>query len=96
MANILGYSSFSEYKLSDMMAKTPETVFNFLDNIKDKLQPLVQQEFAKKLELKMTDMAELNEVDDKLNYWDINYYDRYKYILNDYLYYYYFCNYYYY
>eukprot|EP00833_Pecoramyces_ruminatium_P006810 jgi/Orpsp1_1/1180842/evm.model.c7180000074839.1 len=77
LANVLGYKSFSDYFLQDMMAKSPENVFNFLESLKEKLQPLVKNEFGKLLELKKMEKEELNEpFDNTLNFWDIHYYTR--------------------
>ena len=64
MAQLLGYKSFSEYQLSDRMAKTPTAVWSFLNDLQSKLTPGGKKELAKLTELK----------GGKLNSYDYRYY----------------------
>lgn len=80
LAHILGYENFSQYVLEDRMAKTPETVMNFLDDLKIKLKPLGEKEFQNLKNLKDKETGTKNE-----NYyiWDQRYYHT-KMLENDY------------
>jgi oligopeptidase A len=55
MAQLLGFANYAEYSLFDKMAKTPETVFPFLEHLLEKSLPKAKEElqaleaFAKKL-----------------------------------------------
>lgn len=77
-AKLLGFRSWSEYTLQVRMAKTPENVFNFLNDLEEKLTPLGEIEKLKLLELKKEiSAARGEEFDGKtLNLWDYRYYDR--------------------
>eukprot|EP00834_Sanchytrium_tribonematis_P006307 NODE_453_length_7238_cov_1.750245.p1 type:complete len:653 gc:universal NODE_453_length_7238_cov_1.750245:6450-4492(-) len=44
LAQILGYKSFSDYNLVNRMAKNPENVWNFLNDLKSKLTPFGKKE----------------------------------------------------
>lgn len=75
LAKLLGYKNFSEYILDDRMAKTPETVMNFLNDLKGKLTPLGKKEIASLKALKSKDLKERNLEDDHKYYvWDQRYY----------------------
>ena len=39
IANLLGYDTYAEYALVTKMAKTPETVWDFLNNLQEKVKP---------------------------------------------------------
>jgi len=45
IANIMGYKSYTEMALEDRMAPTYETVAQFLNRIKEKMQPLAKVEY---------------------------------------------------
>lgn len=76
LAKLLGYHNYSEYVLEERMAKTPKTVLDFLDDLKDKLHPLGLKDLAKLKELKAKDLAARNEPNDGTYYvWDHRYYD---------------------
>jgi len=45
-ARILGYDNHATYVLEERMAKTPDTVYAFLNDLKSKAQPLWKKEFA--------------------------------------------------
>ncbi len=46
-ARLLGYTNHSEFILEERMAKDPKTVFNFLEDIKNKAKPVALKEFEK-------------------------------------------------
>jgi len=77
IAKMLGYPSHSHFKLETKMAKNPKNVLDFLQNLKEKLQPLAKNEINKLLELKKKEKEELNQpFDGVLNDWDLRYYNR--------------------
>jgi len=74
---MLGYPSHSHFKLETKMAKNPKNVLEFLQGLKEKLQPLAREEIKKLLELKKAEKTELNEpFDNELHDWDFHYYNR--------------------
>lgn len=83
LANLLGYKDWATYVLDNRMAKTPEAVYNLLDNLLEAYTPAAKQDvqkikaFAKEVEGK----------DVEIMPWDWSYYsDMYKtkyYDLND-------------
>jgi len=76
-AKILGYPSHANYQLENRMAENPENVFKFLEDLKEKTKPAYNKQLKRFLELKKKDKDEINEpFDNKLNYWDLDYYSR--------------------
>jgi thimet oligopeptidase len=51
LATVLGYRSFAEYDLGDNMARSPENVRAFLENLDHVLEPTVRRDFAQELAL---------------------------------------------
>lgn len=51
-AKLLGYKNHAENRLDTRMAKTPENVINFLDNLEHKLKPMAEAEDKELLKLK--------------------------------------------
>jgi saccharolysin len=80
LAKLLGYNNFSEYILEERMAKKPETVMNFLNDLKVKLKPLGEKEFDY---LKSLKEKEIGKKDDEYYIWDHRYYHT-KMLENDY------------
>jgi len=72
-AKLLGHSNFAEYQIRRRMAKTPNRVFELMNDLKDKLTPLNEKEFEILKELKSKEQGiPLSEV--VLENWDIFYY----------------------
>jgi Zn-dependent oligopeptidase len=67
IAHLLGYQSHAHYKLEIKMAKTPEEVSKFLNNLHQLLEPYARMELDKLKSLKGTD---------DFHCWDWMYYDR--------------------
>ncbi|MCK8480066.1 M3 family metallopeptidase [Psychroserpens algicola] len=68
-ANLLGYKTHAHFVLEERMAKTPETVGNFLNELLDKAKPAAVREFQN-LE---AFAKELDQID-RLEKWDGAYY----------------------
>ena len=75
IANLFGYKTFAEYKLSRTMAQTPENVYGLLNNLRDAYLP------AQKAEMKQLEKfaSELEGKKIKIEAWDYSYYfNKYK------------------
>ena len=68
-ANLLGYETHSNFVLEERMAKTPEVVKSFLNELLEKAKPAAQKEF-KNLEQFAKDLDGIN----RLEKWDSAYY----------------------
>ncbi|KAA1245599.1 M3 family metallopeptidase [Aquimarina sp. RZ0] len=68
-AQILGYSSHAHYVLEERMAKTPENVFSFLNEISEKAKPAAEREF-----IQLENFAKELDGITKLQKWDGAYY----------------------
>lgn len=68
-ANLLGYKTHAHFVLEERMAKTPETVQNFLNDLLDKAKPAAEREF-KTLENFAKELDGINT----LQKWDGSYY----------------------
>ncbi len=68
-ANLLGYKTHAHFVLEERMAKTPETVLNFLNDLLDKAKPAAEREF-KTLENFAKELDGINT----LQKWDGSYY----------------------
>lgn len=74
-AELLGYESHAHFILAIRMAKTPEQVMTFLNELKHKLEQPLTDELARLLDLKRADCkARGEECDEKINSWDWRYY----------------------
>lgn len=72
-ARLLGYSSHASRKLQNTMAKSPQTVSDFLHNMMRKLLPLMKRDLDRLLELKSDDLGEKTP---RLYLWDWSFYNR--------------------
>ena len=81
-ANILGYRTYADYALEDRMAKTPETVDNFLSDLMQKSLPFARRDVAE-----IQSYANEHGFEGELMPWDFSYwsekYQDEKYALND-------------
>lgn len=69
VAMLLGFSNYAEYSLATKMAKSPQQVLNFLNDLVAKSKPAAEKEIA---ELK--DYAKTHDNIDTLEAWDLAYY----------------------
>src|SRR5690606_20069374 len=69
LAQVLGFESFADYSLVTKMAKNPQEVLQFLQELAAKSLPVARQEFE---ELK--DFAREQYGQDELQAWDVSYY----------------------
>ncbi len=68
-ANLLGYDTFAEFILEERMAKTPQKVEDFLQELLEKAKPAADKEFKE-----LQDLArELDQID-RLEKWDAAFY----------------------
>ena len=58
-AELLGYKNHAHYVLEERMAKNPENVAHFLDNLSKKLQPLWEEEKVVMLKFKKKEVLKL-------------------------------------
>ncbi len=70
LAALMDLPSYAHYVLEERMAKTPETVAEFLSRLRGKLQPLAAKEREQLLELKRTEHPDA----ERLELWDTAYY----------------------
>jgi metallopeptidase MepB len=78
-ARLLGYKNHAAFRIEDKMAKTPETVDEFLADLRTRLAPGGKKEVDALLQLKRDDLKErsLNDGTDAHYFlWDHRYYDR--------------------
>lgn len=71
LAKLLGYKSYSGYALEDMMAKDPDTVETFLEDLISRVQAKGKTEMTELTALKRKD---LNDTTAKIEPWDVAYY----------------------
>ncbi len=81
-ASLLGYQTYAQYAIEDRMAKTPENVLSFLNDLRAKSYP-----FAKRDVADIQKYAAKNGFKDKLMPWDFSYWsEKYrdeKYAINE-------------
>ncbi|ODQ82362.1 hypothetical protein BABINDRAFT_158975 [Babjeviella inositovora NRRL Y-12698] len=76
LALTLGYDTYANYVLEERLAKRQDTVLEFLDDLKQKLQPLGAHEYAALLALKNADLRERGLPTAAEYYiWDNSFYD---------------------
>ncbi|HKK16869.1 MAG TPA: oligopeptidase A [Gammaproteobacteria bacterium] len=69
LAQLLGYESFAHYSLARKMARTPEEVLGFLNDLADRSRPAAGAEFCELQEFALDHFGV-----DSLNAWDVAYY----------------------
>lgn len=72
-AKLVGHSTFAEYEIKRKMAKTPQRVIDFMNDLKTKLTPLSEKEFEVLKELKSKELDIPIEAV-VLESWDLFYY----------------------
>ena len=72
LAHLLGYQTWAAYQLSDRMAKDPQRVMTFLNNLDTTLLPKAREDVATLTALKAKDTGNPGAV---LQSWDFAYYD---------------------
>lgn len=78
-ARLVGYPNHAAFRIEDKMAKTPETVNEFLDDLRTQLTPGGAKEVEHLLEIKKADLKArgLDKDDDDTYYlWDSRFYNR--------------------
>ena len=76
-ARLLGYSTHAAFRIEDKMAKTPETVDDFLGDLRTRLTSVAQKELKVLKELKKSDLESKGQKYDGNYYiWDHRYYSR--------------------
>lgn len=74
-AKILGYPDHAQFRLEDKMAKSPEKVKKFLNELRSKLTPFALKEISKLRALKSEDLGKsFDEVE--LRSWDYQFYTK--------------------
>jgi thimet oligopeptidase len=73
IAELMGYSNFSDYQLHRRMAKDSKTVWEFLNGLKNKLSKRNQDDLARLLLFKQEELGDSAE-SKSLNAWDLRYY----------------------
>lgn len=68
-ARLLGYETYAHFVLEERMAKTPQNVLNFLNELLEKAKPAAKKEFAK-----LTAFAKEIDGIERLEQWDSAYY----------------------
>ena len=69
-AELFGFDQHSDYKLQQTMAGSTDSVMTFLNNISEKIKPLVLRDYDILLSYAKKDNV------DKLEQWDVSYYSR--------------------
>ncbi|KAI5954788.1 PRD1 [Candida theae] len=77
IAKELGYNTFADFALEVKLAKSKDTVLNFLNDLRDKLTPVGESELQVLKDLKSKDLEARGLAPEKEFYsWDFAYYDQ--------------------
>jgi Zn-dependent oligopeptidase len=75
LGELMGYSNFAEYQIADRMAKTPDRVIEFMQELREKLSVLNKADIKTLSELKAKELGiPIDDVD--FESWDWMYYDQ--------------------
>ncbi|KAK0640639.1 peptidase family M3-domain-containing protein [Cercophora newfieldiana] len=76
-ARLLGYPNHAAKRLEERMAKTPETVIAFLDDLRSRISRRAREEAGELLGVKEKDLMALGiPFDGNIYIWDLSYYSR--------------------
>lgn len=73
MAELLGYKTYAEYRTGDRMAKTPQTVWDFENNLVDKLKEKAQIDYDELLTVKRAKLG--TDTINVIQPWESGYYN---------------------
>ena len=72
LVSVLGYSTYAEYRTEDRMAKNPNNVWEFENDLRDKVRPKAEQDIKEMLKMKAKTTGE-NET--TIYSWEAGYYE---------------------
>ena len=72
LGSVLGYSTYAEYRTEDRMAKNPNNVWEFENDLRDKVHPKAEQDIKEMLKMKAKTTGE-NET--TIYSWEAGYYE---------------------
>ena len=72
LVNLLGYDSYAEYRTEDRMAKNPKNVWDFENDLKQKLRKKAENDVEEMLKIKK---ARLGTDATTINSWEAGYYE---------------------
>ncbi|HSW56457.1 MAG TPA: M3 family metallopeptidase [Ignavibacteriaceae bacterium] len=73
MAELLGFKTYAEYRTGDRMAKTPQNVWDFENNLVDRLKEKAQMDYDELLTVKSAKLGD--ETIDVIQPWESGYYN---------------------
>ncbi len=73
MAELLGYKTYAEYRTGDRMAKTPKNVWDFENNLVDKLKEKAQMDYDELLSVKRAKLG--TDTINVIQPWESGYYN---------------------
>jgi len=73
MAELLGYKTYAEYRTGDRMAKTPQNVWDFENNLIDKLKEKAQMDYDELLSVKRAKLG--SDTINVIQPWESGYYN---------------------
>ncbi len=73
MAELLGFKTYAEYRTGDRMAKTPQTVWDFENNLVDKLKEKAQMDYDELLSVKRAKLG--SDTINVIQPWESGYYN---------------------
>jgi thimet oligopeptidase len=73
MAELLGYKTYAEYRVGDRMAQLPQNVWDFENNLIEKLKEKAQIDYDELLSIKRTKLSD--ETIDVIQPWESSYYN---------------------